>query len=643
MSNDRSGLVRAMRAGLGGIVLAALAACSGGGGSGGSGNQGPTSLVPTAPTPGDVLVADATDVRPVIAGARWVYRLRDVTVGTTMTRTTAAAAAAGGSVSEVDSDDPGEPTIVSADATGVKMSQPLALTDTLSVTASGYELRSPVRQDEQYVLLDQMVADSGVDDDGDGKQDPVQLGAWRRVIGNETLTLPNTLAPVTALRVDTWLAMRIQHSSGTAPRLATIRSSAWYLQGVGLVRLAQYDATGALSDDSLLTGFDGLTHGRGYLTQPRQYEIVGGQSTNTAAAPAVDAVTLPDGVLVNSGDLQRLDRNGIVQATFASARLNAGRLLRLDSGIVTMNLDGSGVPRGSIATHAATGEPTGTVVPYDLVTVDPTSTYGWVVFGAAPGADRIWLAWQRSRTVAGNTTDEIVARAIGADGTALGPEIVFAATDIVAGETIQVAPRLDGVVVAWKEFNTSSLVTNHVVLLAKDGQVVFADKLDVTPNGFIDVPIVRPLTDGASTWLGWVNPANADPGTGLTAPAPYGARFDAGGAVGLADGSALAPFSVLDADVVNDWPVRFQASSGHLVGMSNGSGLLEPGDTQQQNWLAVQDYDAGAGALTATATLASRYRLPGLQAPAVNPIVFDDRVLVLTDDGFGLTPTVIWR
>ena len=57
------------------------------------------------------------------------------------------------------------------------------------------------------------------------------------------------------------------------------------------------------------------------------------------------------------------------------------------------------------------------------------------------------------------------------------------------------------------------------------------------------------------------------------------------------------------------------------------------------------DYVAGAGPLSGTITKSASYRVPVVNAPyGVDPIVFSDRVLILSDVGAsGMRPTVIFR
>ena len=102
------------------LAIALVAACGGGGGSsGGGGTSGSTGFIPAAAAPGAVLYARGTDVRPVRAGARWVYHSHDFAFGGGSDyTTTAVAGASANQVVETTSDDPASPTTVTADADG---------------------------------------------------------------------------------------------------------------------------------------------------------------------------------------------------------------------------------------------------------------------------------------------------------------------------------------------------------------------------------------------------------------------------------------------------------------------------------------------------------------------------------------------
>ena len=190
-------------------ALLALSACGGGGGGGGaadgppSSGPGPTSaataLVPTAPPVGAVLYADATSLRPLRDKAVWTYSGTSVAFpGATpvlYTTTSTHVAAADGSVSE---------NYSNAGNDGVDTVAVRTVAGTVSSPQDGnfsgkgaselidvVELRSPVRQGDQYTALDKRFTDTNIDVDTDGKPDALDVAIYTRVIGNETVVLPN--------------------------------------------------------------------------------------------------------------------------------------------------------------------------------------------------------------------------------------------------------------------------------------------------------------------------------------------------------------------------------------------------------------------------------------------------------------------
>ena len=154
----------------------------------------------------------------------------------------------------------------------VRVSAPISLDGTSLFTINGFELRSPVRVNDQYVLYDGNV--SGIDADGDGRADGVKVAYWRVVVGDEPVE------PAEPRRADERPARRLVHRRRGHARAAAatryrvdLTTSAWYEPGVGIVRLTLPSTSPGRAWDleEVLTGWDGVTEGRGYITQPQQY------------------------------------------------------------------------------------------------------------------------------------------------------------------------------------------------------------------------------------------------------------------------------------------------------------------------------------------------------------------------------------
>lgn len=621
-------------------LLAALAACGGGGGSSGGPPAGGTGFIPAPGVLGATLYARGTDVRPVRAGAKWVYHRNDYSLGGDLTVTNSAVAAAGTSVIETSSDDPTSHTTVSVDAIGsVLVSAPLSLDGAHTFTVGGFELRSPVRVNDQYVIFDGDVAN--IDADGDGKPDHVQLAFWRVVVGNEPVDLPNRAAPTIALRVDTFVTIKLTPSGGAAAVQSSASTSAWYEPGVGIVRqtVASSSASRALDADDVLTGWDGVTEGRGYITQPQQ-----SVDATTSMRSAVAAVGVPTGALVfTASGLHRLDKNGVLQATLPNPPI-AGSFNLLRSGAGVRALAGF-PPAMQLHSLDDQGQYVGLAGSFNFSNerASLVSETNWT-FGAHPGGPWIWVAWQRSfNALPGQVLSEIVVRAVGGDGVSTIPERTFAVASNVQPGSVRVSAQPGGAVVTWSELDTSSITTARAALVTNVGVVQFDASPIVQAGTFPGtVGVAVPISDGTTTWLAWTNglPTSV-PGTLMQQP--YGVQLDAAGNGLGAPASAALPAAV-DATFI-DWPAGVVADSAHLFATGMAFGLAFPNDHQQKTMMTFADYAAGAGPLASTINKAATYRVPGVNKdPSNPPIVFADRILVLSQTGsFYLQPTVVWR
>ena len=630
-----------LRAGFTLVCVGALSACGGGGGdpSGGGGN-GSTGLVPPAQALGTVLYAKGTDIRPVRVGAKWVYHRNDFAEGFDSDVTTVATAGAAGQVLETDSSDPTEPATVTANADGsVSVSQQVTVGKGF-LTISGFELRSPVQANDQYVLYDGSVSD--IDVDGDGKSDVVELALWRQVIGNEVISLPNRATPTTAARVDTFVSLKVTPSSGGATQTVTNHSSTWYERGVGQVRqtTASTSSTRPLDDEDVLTGWDGVTEGRGYITQPLQSVAPGAPGTVGAAYASV---RLADGALVlASTGIHKLDKNGVVQST-SSAPVSIGRLFDTSAGVRGL----SGVwPTEQIYSLSDSGAYIGQTGSFDFSHGRPFTIQDVPTTPACyPGARVIWLAWQRtySQTQYSAPVDEIVLRGIGPDGSTVVPEMTFPVTALLSPGTIHLAPQPHGTVLTWTEYNTSSVTTVRAVRVTDAGQVAYDGSPVVLPALFpSSATPIAPYTDGTTVWLTWTVNVAGTPGQ--STPTVYGVRLDdAGNAVAPVGGSSL--LAGINADILPTWPAGITADGGHLFATGSGSGTLFANDHLPASWTTYVDYDAGTGPLASSLSQLALFRIPGVQTSNSNSaVVFSDRVLLLTEQGnYYLRPTVIWR
>jgi hypothetical protein len=122
-----------------------------------------------------------------------------------------------------------------------------------------------VRQNDQYTVYDKRIRRGLPDSDADGVAEDVDLVAYRRVIGEETLTL-GALGVRRTVRVDfiTQGRARLSRDGRLAP-VVTIEQRDWYEVGVGLVKrmLIQPNGTGFSTTTEELVSWDGVGRGLG--------------------------------------------------------------------------------------------------------------------------------------------------------------------------------------------------------------------------------------------------------------------------------------------------------------------------------------------------------------------------------------------
>ena len=631
-------------------VLAFLAGCGGGGGSGTSGGPDPggsTGLVPPAAESGAVLHPRATTLRPVILGARWQYRFNDhADLGPGNITTTATRAITNG-VTEVDSDVPSSPASITVDAaTGsVRISVSLQIAPSVPVLRiDGFELRSPVQVNDQWVLPDERIADSGLDVDGDQVADRLDIAIYRVVIGAGSITLSGAAAPVDAVRVDTFSRTRFTPSRGGAAQTETLRQSSWYAQDVGVVRSAVHAAAGTRAYDleTWLTGFDGVTRGWGAVVRPRQW--LPGSSSDTGRAS--DAARVADGIVATTAfHVVKLDLNGrIVGAkTFAEAGLAPGGWLAATS--AGLRLVVTGDPNDIRITRLAddgTRIGSGPVGRIDLSALnDANASVLLRAFTWHPGGDRFWRVWRRTTTAAGTSRDELLARSFDADGQAVSGEIALATLDSVGPTVIARATPTSGLIVTWTESGSDG-TANAQAQLDRDGRAQWTSRQPASAGP--GPCCLFPRSDATGTWLTWRGPETSGPG----ADEAYGVRIDDSGRfVGVATSDAAFAsqrLTAVDAGFGAKLPQNMSVREGRIHTTATVFGAPYADDARAFNQFEYAEFSLGTSAMAAGMRQSRRLVVDGLVAePLVPPFVLDDRVLPLTHDAETLQPVIIWR
>lgn len=250
------------RAAFAALALLAVAGCGGGGN--GDDEPGPTGLVPTAPALGATLFNDATVLRPLVAGARWQYAgiAPDGSAYTNVITQASASPGVTESGTNTFNSGPGSVHVAVVNGDVVQPDPVDANDDGITDFANAVELQSPVRVNDQFVAIDQRLANMVPDIDGDGHGEYLDLASYSRVIGTEDVAL-NGLPTQHAVRVDRITAARVVLTKD-GQKLPTVTSTqtVWYAPSIGIVRrrLDAPDETGVGRDitDERVTAWSGL-------------------------------------------------------------------------------------------------------------------------------------------------------------------------------------------------------------------------------------------------------------------------------------------------------------------------------------------------------------------------------------------------
>ena len=616
-----------------------------GGGSGGSGANPGTGLIPNAPTPGAVLVADGRTLRPLLPGALWIYRESAPFRGDIEVRVTHTSNPFGG-VDERRSDEPDELVKLSPDFSGnVIANQPLIIGARLSINV--LEAPAVLRANEQFLVFDARIVNAETDFDGDGRSDGADLAIWRRVVGVESVTVPASPQPVEAVRVDDFAVIRTVPSAGGAPQRIEVRGSTWYAVGLGVVRtVAWKDSTATVADsDERLIGFDGITRGFGVVMQPPATAFDGGIGP---------VVALPDGALQARFDgarytIVRFDRSGrpLRQTSVVreGQRFTGLRFLPTSAG---MRIVSGEAPEFVLDSLDANDALLGAAPLRNLSFADSAGLGGSeLAFASHAGSGVIWAVQTRvyvSDPSNGAIGRELVVRRHAPDGTALGAPLQLAPG--LSLSDLRLTAHADGVAVLVRERPPSGGERMRLVEIANDGRVVVNRNFDLGRPDRFGTETVRLLIDGAARWLAWRPARDASSG----APEePRALRLDAAGTpVGVVDGSfeaaTAAVASPMPSVFHNAWTDAVTAAGGRWWLISEEFAPLYDGAQQAKRHLTFASFDPGSGAVTGALRSAGVLRIDALlPGAAAAPIVFDDRVLLFVEKEGRLRPLVIWR
>lgn len=651
------------------LALALLVSGCGGGGGGGSSvtpvppvvtppvTPPPASMVPAAPATGAILYTDATVLRPLVDGAVWTYRGSISGPGKTTPKVYVnvvkqASVPQGGMTESVSNlfDEGADSGRVYVAGGSIKLEQTLQFTPTPagSVPVTDTELNSPVLQNHQYTVLEKNNISSGTDADQDGKIDLMDVAAYRTVVGNETVNLPNMPA-VTALRVDITNLFRVTYSSnGKYSDVVKISQSAWYAPGIGLVRQRIVSPTSSGIDevaDEVLVSWDGVNKGIGAMPAQELRVPAGGQYAGSVVRRVIENTTFTEhGVLriqpefdgndptgQSSFQFLLIDKRG--QATKLVSHLNIAQperytMVRTTNGFAEISHDRLFLfDRQAQLLNGAQG------TAYDPV----ASTYfnsRMLNFALADDGDGFLVLMHRSYLNASfNTEGHIVLRKFDYQGQPMGAETILGNTNgrdpiwpwlsVTAGQLIA----------TWDDGNTVKYAVRS------------------SPQA---VPVVRQINNMPSQTQ--IKPlALNQPGRyalswqGVSASVPLHAGL-------LLDGDFNPRFSANNTDWTREalsaqWGGKYEwsnyamsASDERIAISSLVTDKLYP-ESEQGRLLVLADYPATTAAWSQQAPRLIRFQ-PDIRMDSITSFkqfVFDDRVVVVVINPDNLKTAVVWR
>lgn len=657
------------------VVLASwLAACGGGG----SGSSAAAPLLPTPPSPGEVLAEDASAFRPLRPGA--VYEYRGVTVlganyvPTTYRNTVTQSAAAAGDTLETSSNwfGQGEDAMPLRRSGGQVISrQAIDLGGVGSPALQDVvELRSPVRHLDQYTVLDRRFAEGVQDADGDGKPEAVDIAAYRVVMGIETLTLHN-LEPRSALRVDFVTLARVQLSrDGRLGPVVSIVQRTWYAEGIGVVKQQlELPREGAPNDVTIhteqLLSWDGVTSGLG-IVRPRAanapsntagaagaalQNLVGEPIRHGAGAAVVAEVI--DGAGVAYRSLSLIGANGqVARTTLLREWQNDGRSPHLASAaghiaLILPNEVRDGYLLSSFDGNLARQTP----VPGLPLDLGPTSATdpnvdGHGIEAVQSDGQRLWVLYRRYFV---DSSTQLLLRAFDLGAQPASAEYPLESMTEPRGASnpqLSASPRR--VVVSWTGPSSSQTRSlRHAVLDAGAAAPIVSTLTSAMGSGDT---IVQPSSAGSLATLMW--------GSALETGAP-----NTGGIRGVEVGSDGVPIRTVPGALDDErlgalWqpgmrPGRFvlREDADRLVFVHQVQAAAWPDAASETNLLQVSVVARQALPLPAQMAEARRMRLPpelisefSRNWQPSHTILLDDRLLMLgLAGGSQLRTAVVWH
>jgi hypothetical protein len=653
-------LFRTMRL-LGGLTILFLVACGGGGGGGGAGagaggvgnpiganpTQVESAMIPAAPSVGAILFEDAAVLRPIKLGFKWGYsgerrESADATPSKYLLTTTFVA---GGSTGIVSTDVVSDGTISTPFDLSVTAGVVKQVT-TVDLVGTGtpepiplIELRSPVRQNDQFVSFQRKYATSVVDADRDGKPDALEVAVYGRVIGIENLDFPN-LPTMKALRVDTWILVRATFSSTgqVTPVAESKHIQAWYVEGIGLVRQLSTTPIGkiAKTDDMKLTYWDGMDAGIGAM--PPVDAIIPTNAAQSAGKhfPLLGfsgaTATFEDHALLFSPTSNyretlsaRIDKRGNILSTTLLPIGTAATSVPFKEGVIFLEGITDKLDSLNITKISSLGALVNSNIP-TVLNLAGAREYSQVTkYAASIDAATLWVLWERyyyyylpDRQVFGT---ELILRPFALNGTPVGPEILVEPTAVASPA---IAAASGKVLLTWIRDPQKSGKTGFESMYAS-ATVSGLNTITTLSNAQDAVTPIRMGTESALLW---------------------GASLQGYPKAGVASGVLLdgntQPVQVGTSEL--DYQIAAFPRLGQVS--ANGTRLAthgyipNPTNSTDISMMMVSWLDINGAPLSKTPTNSIRFAMQS-SFPDARNLLFSDRMLILHGGG-ALQTTIVW-
>lgn len=665
-----------------GLLALALAACGGGGGGSSTTSGSAASLIPAAPAAGAVLYSDAAALRPLRAQSEWTYHGRNRSGGgsTRYQSSVRHGDAAGGVIEQstgVLNDTWYPETVVNSNGTILETQTIDFLGNGVTEKFTVTELRSPVRQGDQYTLYERSFPRSGFDVDADRIEDSVDVAAYRSVVGNEDVQLADKSA-VRALRVDMSGLVRFRRSSdGTYTAAQKIVQSTWYASGIGIVRrrLQTPDVSGdnAVDLDEVLVTWDGVVEGRGHTAPLRAVvpgSTQGNQGLGLGLVPALGAVGLDDAALIvsispspaaaESGGIvvSALDKRGAVTASREYPGLLRPAGLGANDSFAAFARLGNGAALLTTPSNFATDnrlfvfDANAQLVNGSAGVVLPLSSARVLVEMAWDGS-KLWVLWFKV-SYTPSTREDLVLRAFDAQGNPVTPEHVLEpGVDGTQVTDAHLSADSGQVVATWASTGFYERALRYAVLTPAPGTPVvttFVATRSVPQLNAADKTL-RPVAGVGAAALVWSGQilTDTDSYTGPSVDRSLrGVRLDSTSSVTRSTTGAINTELLRVTSSPTDAVLRTANLGGALV-VSNSQlyGKFYDDDLAETNFSEIAQFPVGTSALASATPTLTRVRqsgnATGAEMGSVQHVVaLSDRVLLIGGSGTVVT-SILWK